>query len=90
MSRRHVYLVACVTLIAVFALAGIWEFVLEDAVLSAIESPHVSESSALRWEFAVTATAFVTIATAIFSAISLRLIGEAAALAWGVAIAGNR
>ncbi len=76
MSRRHVYLVACVTLIAVFALAGIWEFVLEDAILSAIDSSHVTEPTATRWEFTVTAAAFATIATAIFIALSLRVIGE--------------
>ena len=76
MSRRDVYLMACATLIAVFALAGIWEFVLEDAILSAIDSSHVTEPAALRWKFAVTATAFATIATAIFTAVLLRVIGE--------------
>lgn len=75
MTYRNVVSVAVMTLLLVFALSFIWEFMFEDPVGTLLEADRV-ESAATHWEFVVTSMVFAAIAVFISSMATIRIISE--------------
>lgn len=75
MTHRNVIFVAVLTLLLVFVLSLVWEFYLENAVLS-LFGDHPMETSRGRWESIITATVFAAIAVFVSVLVTSRVIRE--------------
>jgi two-component system cell cycle sensor histidine kinase PleC len=62
LNNRQLVALYGATLLAVFGLAYLWEFALEDALNALIDPDHAPEPHMLRWEYVFTSTAFAATA----------------------------
>ena len=76
MTDRTVFAIAVATLLAVFAIAVGWEFVVEGWLPDWLAPHPPDEDDASRWSAIFAATAFAGLATMIYSIVSLKVIAE--------------
>ena len=69
LNNRQLIALYGATLAAVFGLAYLWEFALEDMVNAVIDPGHAPEPHKLRWEYVTTSTAFAAVAMIVPAAV---------------------
>ncbi|MBE0532463.1 MAG: PAS domain S-box protein [Rhodospirillales bacterium] len=55
MRSRQAYALGGLIVLTVFAVAGLWEFLLEDRILARFDPDHVAESAATHWRYVAVA-----------------------------------
>ncbi len=76
MKPKHVPYLAGLCVLAVFFVMMVWEFMIEDIVLSYLNFWHAYETPAEHWEYVITATLAVGFVTVIFALAVLRTVHE--------------